>query len=786
MTRQRPASGRWSEPELAATAEALRRQGVQCIPIPIRNDGTRNDGKNPDYLGWRVPAVDEDVAARFNLRNLRSSRPHAFRGAHSLNMGVLTGAPSGNLVCVDLDDLTAVRAAQHVLPLTPLKFGRPSTGVDHYFYRANIKKKLSFDHPEPAAADKARIIELLTTGQQVVVPYSLHVQCGEYRAWDGFEGLVELQERVQSLQVCPPDELVARIRLVAAITMAMTYYTPGRRHDFTLGVAGLLAHSDYPQRSAEAFIEALVKTAEDDEPADRLAAVTSTYAQASERQPYTGRPALVEMTSSKWVSGFSKAIGLSRRQCQDRAPRGHATAYITAAPAVCGEPLIDTDASNSRRLARMLAGKTKYIADQGAWLTWDGKRWSPVPVAQLERAAKQVARVVLHEASCCDSDDRRATLRKHARYCESRGAIKNMVELLKSEDGILVQPNQLDQDLNLLNLNNGTLDLSSYSLLPHDPKHLITRLAPVDYEPTAQTPEYDAFINRILGSNRELVDYLHRYLGSALIGDISDQVFLVLCGDGANGKSTLAGLVSRLFGDYAAFVSPDAFQRPRFEAPDAPRPQLAALEGVRLVCGMETRTGFTLDDGLIKQITGGEPLTTRKLYGNPVTFPPRFKVIWGFNHRPVITDTSGAMWRRLKLIEMLVSLPESEWNRRLCEELFCHEASGILNVLLRGLRIWRRCGLAEPICVRRSTAAYRSDLDTVLGFIEERCERDCMYAVEFKVLHDAYVAWCTEQDAEPVAKQGFARRLEALGFKGVSAAGNVKTRKGLRLRLGGD
>jgi putative DNA primase/helicase len=193
---------------------------------------------------------------------------------------------------------------------------------------------------------------------------------------------------------------------------------------------------------------------------------------------------------------------------------------------------------------------------------------------------------IYQEAIDAHSDAERQALARWAAQSEGAPRLRAMVELAQSEPGLPVSPADLDQNLWLINIMNGTLDLRTGTLGAHDPTDLITKMAPVVWDPSAECPRFLAFLHRIFSGNAELLCYLQRQIGYALTGDTGEQKLFLWHGGGANGKSTLLQVVRAMLGDYAACVDFGTFLHQRSEGV---RNDLAALQGARFVSAVETR-----------------------------------------------------------------------------------------------------------------------------------------------------------------------------------------------------
>jgi putative DNA primase/helicase len=174
---------------------------------------------------------------------------------------------------------------------------------------------------------------------------------------------------------------------------------------------------------------------------------------------------------------------------------------------------------------------------------------------------------------------------------------------------LAVSPEELDTDPMLLNVENGTLDLRTGSFRPHLPEDLITNLAPVEFDPAAEASRFYKFVKQVL-VDAELIAFVQRFLGYSLTGSTKERTMAVLHGVGKNGKSTLVELFQGLLGDYSGAANPNTLMEQKYG--DATQQyQLAELVGTRLVSVAETKRGVTLDEAVVKQITGSDTISAR-------------------------------------------------------------------------------------------------------------------------------------------------------------------------------
>src|SRR5262249_47236941 len=150
----------------------------------------------------------------------------------------------------------------------------------------------------------------------------------------------------------------------------------------------------------------------------------------------------------------------------------------------------------------------------------------------LREAAAELANPGASEAQ----KERAAAQIKWAMKSEDVKRIDGMLKLARCERPVL--PADLDRDPYLLNVANGTLDLRTGQLRPHRREDLLTKMAPVEYDPAATCPTWLRFLDRVMKGNANLIGYLQRVLGYSLTASVVEQVLWFLHGTGANGKST--------------------------------------------------------------------------------------------------------------------------------------------------------------------------------------------------------------------------------------------------------
>ena len=256
---------------------------------------------------------------------------------------------------------------------------------------------------------------------------------------------------------------------------------------------------------------------------------------------------------------------------------------------------------------------------------------------------------------------------------------------------------------------------------PHNRADLITRMMPVEYDPTATCPKFEQFLTRIQPAP-EMRAFLRRWFGYSMFGSTSEQAMCYFYGLGANGKSVLSDLMARIIGEYAATARIESLTGGERRGGGDATPDLMSLVGARMVRASEPDEGVRWNEGFIKEITGGEPMKVRALHSDFIDFNPEFKLTLSGNHEPDIRGTDDGIWRRLHIVPFTEQIPKAE--RRDMGELLADlmtEAPGILNWLITGAIDWAEGGLAAPEQVRVATQTLRDESDPVGEFLRDVC-----------------------------------------------------------------
>jgi putative DNA primase/helicase len=416
---------------------------------------------------------------------------------------------------------------------------------------------------------------------------------------------------------------------------------------------------------------------------------------------------------------------------------------------------------NAERFVDQHADKFRYEPTWEKALVWDGRRWEMSDDTAGLRLAMETARSIYLEAAAADDHAIRAALSKHAVASESRSRLQSMVALAQAK--LTTSHKELDQHPYLFNCANGVLDLRTGELLAHDPGLYLTQVSTVEFDPTADCPTWEEFINAIFEGDADLIRWVQRWLGYSLSGLTVEQVLVIFHGSGANGKSTLLNAVQDVMGDdYAGKAPPTLLMATKQEQHPT---GMATLFGRRFVAAVETEQGRRLAESVVKELTGGDRITARRMREDFWEFSPTHKLVLCTNHKPVIVGNDHAIWRRIKLVPFTVKIPLEQQDKHLAEKLHA-ERSGILNWLLTGWREYQENGLGSCKVIDEATAEYKAAEDVFSEFIAEHCTLNKGLDTKASAIVSRYTAWARENGHEEMNGKAISEYLTTtLGLK---------------------
>lgn len=739
--------------------EYLRR-GWRVIPLHRQ----RGEGKQPKaQRGWNEPEYYERVA----------QSPEQYFSPRD-NVGLLVGAVSG-VVDVDLDAPEARALASWFLPPTPCKFGRRSAPNSHWLYHPNQPmRQKTFAAPAGTNAKEGTLVELRADSRagkphNTMLPPSWHSGANEQVEWSDPTALPA------EVEACVLEQAV---RHLAAASLLCRHWARGKRHNLTLGAAGMLLKAGWAQSEVEHFIRAIATSAGDEELDSRLLDVRSTANTLAQGKEVAGVSLLREHLDETAVRRLTEWLGIQTTLNPQEQARP-LTVEIAPAEGVVRACLL--------ALEQLWRNQYRWCIEWQAWLRWTARVWERVDEDTTLREAHET--LIHHFTSTMHQVRDRKSLEVLARYiaelARSNRAVNQSLRLLRGSEGFRTHASELDADAYQLNTPLGVVDLRTLRLHPHTPDLLCTKITRGSPHPNTRAERFERFLREVFANDAELIAFVQRACGLALIGENRHQLLYIWHGAGANGKSTLLQAILYAVGDYGRVIPRDALIGSERRASGERRIALAALEGVRLGVLEEFEDGAELSPVALKHLVSNLTMQVRGLYEQYRDISIRTTPIVATNLKPHLREHTHGVWRRLRLVPFAVTIPPDQRDPSLPRQLQA-EADGVLRWMLDGLQdYWARGGrLDEPQQVWAATDEYRREIDPLATFLEERCEMGTHYCAFASELYEAYRAWWQQvgEESALMSQTRFGRELRARGFLSTRER-NTKRKLWMGLRL---
>lgn len=454
-----------------------------------------------------------------------------------------------------------------------------------------------------------------------------------------------------------------------------------------------------------------------------------------------------------------------------RKGRGGAGIGTTAADVL---PPLDAvrydDLGNAERFLEMAGEDLLYCNDAKKWLVWDKTHWAWDTTDFVFDMITEFAKDLYSPENAVSKE-----AISHAIRSNNRSGLNAMLEISQRKCSASIET--FDNIPLAINCKNGTLDLRTGNLRPHDRTDRITRIVATDYDADAYSPTFEKFINRIQ-PDASIRAFLQRSIGYSLLGNVRERSFWILYGTGNNGKSIFTNLFINLLGEYASTTTTASIMQGKQNA--IPN-DIARLKGKRFIVVPETGENERMNEALVKSLSAGDKVSARFLFGEYFDFFFSGKLWIATNHKPTITDHSKGFWDRVKLIPFSQDIPIAEVVKSddLMSQLMA-DAPAILKWAVDGCRDYFDLdGLETPEVIQREIDAYRREQDSIAQFIEERCQTfdqaktelpdkyliPADYRVSNKDLYAAYKEFCTANGEYLRSHRRLTQNMHERGFQ---------------------
>ena len=313
-------------------------------------------------------------------------------------------------------------------------------------------------------------------------------------------------------------------------------------------------------------------------------------------------------------------------------------------------------------------------------------------------------------------------------------------------------------DANVVNVENGLLDVRTRLLAPHSPTFLSPVQVPVKFDPAARCPAWDRFIGEVFPEDTEALAWeIPAWL---ITPNTSIQKAVLLIGDGANGKSTYLGAVLAFIGKYnASAVSLHKLESDRFS--------VARLVGrLANICPDLPTTGL-VSTSVFKAITGGDPLMAEYKFRDSFEFVPYARLIFSANQPPKSTDASPAFFRRWLVVRFERTFADGAPGTIQRDQLDAAladpaELSGVLNKALQAIAAIRARGLSESNSTRRSFDEFRQATDPLSVWLDHNTLLHPDVVTPQDQLYREYCRNCFDAGRPTITKTAFGLAMKKL------------------------
>lgn len=380
-------------------------------------------------------------------------------------------------------------------------------------------------------------------------------------------------------------------------------------------------------------------------------------------------------------------------------------------------PIIDL----AKELCSRMEHQHLYVPEWESWLVWDGQRWvKDILSLRTEEAGLHFIEELVDAIKDPVS---RAKARYNITVSKTRTLLSNTVRMHREE--LTVTVDDLDAHPLLLNVVNGIVDLRTGELGPHDPSKLMTKMTAGAYRKGVVSPDVQAATTGTV--DPDAAEWLQRFFGYAARGTVTQELFVVLQGDGANGKTTLLEGIGAAMGDYADAVPSKLMTR---RGLDEHATIEADLFGMRICWASETEEDSILAVERIKSLTGGDKRKARRMRQDYWSFTPSHTLMLATNHRPSVPAGDWGTWRRLRLVSFPYRFTDviEHANDRLGDDGLrdrirtvptCLDA--MVTWIVDGSVLYERHGLRPtPDSISVATLDWRRTSDLMLAFTDER------------------------------------------------------------------
>lgn len=332
-----------------------------------------------------------------------------------------------------------------------------------------------------------------------------------------------------------------------------------------------------------------------------------------------------------------------------------------------------------------------------------------------------------------------------------------------AEAGSLIRVNERPAKKNWIAMRNGILDVDALLageddvLRPHTPDWFSTNCLPYEFDVNAECPKFEAYLQKNQQGDVDRIATLQEWAGYLLLPDTGHQKFMILEGEGSNGKSVFMAVMQALIGgDNTSNLSLEMLTD-KFERSET----LGKLLNICPDAGegeIEKK-----DEGLIKSLISGEPMSFSRKFLSSISCYPTARIMISCNSRPRFSDRSDGIWRRMILIPWQIQIQSHEKIQNMDKPWFWEQSGempGIFLWALQGLhRLRQQNRFTESQIEKEAKQDYQEDSNPARAFLREYLEKSDDSSVRSEFLYHTYAAWCEANGNRPLSDKNFGKEI---------------------------
>ena len=419
--------------------------------------------------------------------------------------------------------------------------------------------------------------------------------------------------------------------------------------------------------------------------------------------------------------------------------------------------------------------KEKYICtsiSNKKWYTFRNHKWEADNgqslrlniSTELYKLYMKKLEGLFEELQKCEDDNVKELLTKNIK---NLGNLMNKLKKTTDKNNIMRESMELFYDSKFIRLmdankylmcfSNGVVDFKKKEFRNGLPQDYITKSTNVPFLENDLNSEIieqiDQFMKQLF-PEPTVCKYMWEHLSSSLIGANINQTFNIYCGSGSNGKSILADLMSLSLGDYKGTV-PISLVTEKRNKIGGTSSEVIQLKGIRYAVMQEPSKDSKVDEGVMKELTGGDPIQARALYSESEIFEPQFNLVVCTNNLPEITSNDDGTWRRIRVVPFISKFVDEK-------DKYLDTTSHVFKkdkALKDKLPVWApvfisklveiaydKCGIVEDCDIVLSTSnKYREEQDLISAFINQMIVQKTGEVLKKSVLQKEFQKWFQEQ-----------------------------------------